>query len=253
MHIREYAQLRSRDKGSTTRCRVQNEESQLTMPKSRRTPTNRKVLCADDAGLENYTADAYASVVRKAIDAESPDLVLFSNTPSGWDMAPKIAAALDAGIVSDVIRIEQDGDEPVFVRRMFNAKFDARLRIAGTPRLATVQPGATEPYAGGEEGSVESFDASGSTSRTRFVEHVRVRAVTHKTAHIKTIAYPLYQGSGVVDNRDVVIFRRQPFGYSETDLTSPANEDFHFNLPLRYSAAYPRRPQDIAQVGLHVV
>ena len=146
-----------------------------------------KVLCADDAGLENYTADAYASVVRKAIDAESPDLVLFSNTPSGWDMAPKIAAALDAGIVSDVIRIEQDGDEPVFVRRMFNAKFDARLRIAGTPRLATVQPGATEPYAGGEEGSVESFDASGSTSRTRFVETRTAEAGGHDLSKAEII------------------------------------------------------------------
>jgi len=129
-----------------------------------------KVLCADDSALENYTADAYAATIRKVIDAESPDLVLFSNTPSGWDVAPKVAAGLDAGIVTDVIRIEEDGGEPLFTRRMFNAKFDATLRIAGSPKLATVQPGALEAYAGDEGGSVESFDASGVESRTKFVE-----------------------------------------------------------------------------------
>ena len=146
-----------------------------------------KVLCADDAGLENYTADAYAAVVRKAIEAESPDLVLFSNTPSGWDMAPKVAASIDAGIVSDVIRIEPDGDELVFVRRMFNAKFDAQLRVAGSPKLATVQPGALEPYGGSEAGSVEALDTSGLNSRTKFVETRTAEAGGHDLSKAEII------------------------------------------------------------------
>ncbi len=129
-----------------------------------------KVLMADDATLENYTLDAYAAVVRKAIEAESPDLVLISSTPSGWDMAPKLAAALDCGIASDVIRIEEEGGDLIFVRRMFNAKFDARLRVSGTPKIATVQPGAIEAYSGSESGKTEALDVSGLESRTRFVE-----------------------------------------------------------------------------------
>ena len=146
-----------------------------------------KVLCADDAALENYTADAYAAVIRKAIEAESPDLVLFSNTPSGWDMAPKVAAGIDAGIVSDVIRIEKDGDELIFVRRMFNAKFDAQLRVSGTPKLATVQPGALEAYAGSEGGSVETFDAGSPESRTRFVETRAAAAGGHDLSKAEII------------------------------------------------------------------
>lgn len=129
-----------------------------------------RVLCADDASLENYTADAYAATVRNAIDTASPDLVLFSNTPTGWDMAPKVAAALDTGIATDVIRIEEEGGERVFIRRVFNAKFDAQLRIAGNLALVTVQPGAAEAYAGNESGAVEALDASSDAPRTRFVE-----------------------------------------------------------------------------------
>ena len=129
-----------------------------------------KVLLADDAALEHYTLDAYTAVVRKAVEAESPDLVLISSTPTGWDMAPKLAAALDCGIASDVIRIEQEGGDLVFIRRMFNAKFDARLRVSGTPKIATVQPGAVEAYEGSEAGKTEALDVAGIESRTRFVE-----------------------------------------------------------------------------------
>jgi electron transfer flavoprotein alpha subunit len=132
-----------------------------------------RVLLADDASLANYTADGHARAIRRAIDAEKPDLVLISNTPSGWDVAGKVAAQIDCGIATDVIRIEQDGGDLVFVRRMFNAKFDARLRVSGTPRIATVQPGASEAYTGSEAGSVSKLDGVGGDSRTKFVE-VRV-------------------------------------------------------------------------------
>ncbi len=132
-----------------------------------------KVLLADDPSLAAYTADGYARAVRRAIETEKPELVLISNTPIGWDLAGKLAAGLDCGIATDVIRIEQDGGDLVFVRRMFNAKFDARLRVSGSPRIATVQPGAAEAYSGGETGSVAKLDGIGGDSRTKFVE-VRV-------------------------------------------------------------------------------
>jgi electron transfer flavoprotein alpha subunit len=132
-----------------------------------------RVLVADDASLANYTADGHARAIRRAIETEKPELVLISNTPIGWDVAGKLAAALDCGIATDVIKIEQDGADLVFVRRMFNAKFDARLRVSGSPRIATVQPGASEAYSGGEAGSVSKLDGVGGDSRTKFVE-VRV-------------------------------------------------------------------------------
>ena len=138
-----------------------------------------KVLVADDPSLAEYTVDACAAVISKAIESESPELVLISNTPSGWDVAGKLAAALDCGIATDVIRIEQDGDDLVFIRRMFNAKFDARLRVSGSPRLATVQPGACDAFEGSEGGSVEALDATGIASRTSFVELRTAQAGGH--------------------------------------------------------------------------
>jgi electron transfer flavoprotein alpha subunit len=138
-----------------------------------------KVLLADDASLDNYTVDAYAQVIRKAVEAESADLVLISHTPSGWDVAGKLAAQLDAGIATDVIRIEKDGDDLVFIRRMFNAKFDARLRIEGSPQIASVQPGACEAFEGTDGGSVEGLEVGTVDSRTKFVEVRSAPAAGH--------------------------------------------------------------------------
>ena len=129
-----------------------------------------RVLAADDAGLADYTSDAYAQAIRRAVEQESPDLLLISNTPIGWDLAGKLAAGLDAGVATDVVKIEPDGEDFVFVKRMFNAKLDSQLRIAGAPKIATVQPGACAAYEGSDAGSVEALDASGCSSRTVFKE-----------------------------------------------------------------------------------
>ena len=146
-----------------------------------------KVLVADDAALENYTLDAYAQVIRKAVEAESPGLVLISNTPSGWDVAPKVAAGLDVGICSDVIRIEEDGGDLVFIRRMFNAKFDARMRIAGSLRIASIQPGAAEAFTGTEPGNVEALEVGTIESRTTFVERRTAAAGGHDLSKAEII------------------------------------------------------------------
>jgi electron transfer flavoprotein alpha subunit len=129
-----------------------------------------KVLVAQGAGLDNYSASGFAQAITKAVEQESPELILISNTPSGWDVAPKVAAKLDAGIISDVFQIEEDGGDLVFIRRLFNGKFDGRFRIEGSPRIATVQPGATGVYEGSEAGSVEALEVGEFTARSKFLE-----------------------------------------------------------------------------------
>jgi electron transfer flavoprotein alpha subunit len=146
-----------------------------------------KVLCTDHAALAAYTADAWTRVIRRAIDAEKPDLVLISNTPSGWDVAPKLAAALDTGLITDVFNLEADGNDIVFLRRLFGGKFDARVRVSGSPRIATVQPGATNAFEGSAAGSVQAFDPGETTSRSKFLETRKAPAGGHDLSKAEII------------------------------------------------------------------
>jgi len=126
-----------------------------------------KVYVADDPALANYNVDGWARAIRAAADAAGADVVLISNTPSGWDVAPRLAAALDAAFVSDAFDARPG---PVFVRRIFNGKLDAEVAPAGGKAVVTVQPGATAAFDGTSEGSTEKLAVDLSGLRAKFVE-----------------------------------------------------------------------------------
>jgi electron transfer flavoprotein alpha subunit len=122
--------------------------------------------------LENYSVDASNTVIRAAIDTSGADLILLSNTPSGWDIAPRIAAGLDAAFVSDCFKIEAEGENLFFTRRVFNGKLDARLSTTSDVVVASMQPGSAEPFEGSSDGSVTPLDVSLSADalRAKFLE-----------------------------------------------------------------------------------
>jgi len=131
-----------------------------------------QVYAANHELLENYSADAFDAAIRAAIDASGADLILISNTPTGWDVAPRVAAGLDVGFVSDCFGIEVEDGQLVFHRRVFNGKLNARLSVSSDRVVASVQPGATEAFEGTTDGSVTQLDVSLAADQmgTRFVE-----------------------------------------------------------------------------------
>ena len=131
-----------------------------------------EVLLADHALLASYCAETLAPTIRAAIDAADADVVLLSNTPSGWDVAPRIAAALDCAFVSDGFSLDAEDGGLVFHRRIFNGKLDARIRTRSDKVVATMQPGATAAFEGTTDGSVSKLDVAidESALRSKFVE-----------------------------------------------------------------------------------
>ena len=113
-----------------------------------------EVLAADHELLGQNNPPAHAAAIRAAIEASGADLVLISNTPTGWDVAPRIAAGLDAAFVSDCFRIDVEAGNLVFHRRVFNGKLDASISAAAGPVVATIQPGANAPFSGTTQGKV---------------------------------------------------------------------------------------------------
>ena len=132
-----------------------------------------EVYAVEGELFANYTADAVQRAVEAARSASGAEIVLFSNTPSGWDVAPRLAAALDAAYVSDCFdaEVEAEGDL-VLLRRVFNGKLDARVRPAAGPVVATVQPGATAPSEGPSGGTVTPLAVAVGAEQcgTQFVE-----------------------------------------------------------------------------------
>jgi electron transfer flavoprotein alpha subunit len=147
-----------------------------------------KVYAAENASLAQYNAESALAAIKAAVSASGADLILVSNTPSGWDVAPRLAAALDAGFVSDCFSIDVEGGGLVFKRRVFNGKLDATIRATGDKVIATVQPGATAPFAGQAAGSVEklavAIDAGALKSRFVGIKQSEAKGVDLTKADI---------------------------------------------------------------------
>jgi len=156
------------------------------------------VYTAEHEALANYGAEAYAAAIRAAIEASGADLVLLSNTPTGWDVAPRVAAALDAAFISDCFAVSEEGGGLSFKRRVFNGKLDATLSAAAGPVVATFQPGAVKPFEDSTSGSVEKLDVALDTGsfRSRFVA---IKQAEAKGVDLSKAAVIVSGGRGVGD------------------------------------------------------
>jgi electron transfer flavoprotein alpha subunit len=63
------------------------------------------VLVADSPKLEHYLAETYAPIVAQAAKDKGAAIVAATSTSQGKDLLPRVAALLDAALVSDVIAI----------------------------------------------------------------------------------------------------------------------------------------------------
>jgi electron transfer flavoprotein alpha subunit len=130
-----------------------------------------EVYLAEHELLEAYNQEAHAAAVKAAVERSGADVVLFSATPTGWDLAPRIAAALDAGFASECFKIEDAGGKLVLHRRVFNGKLDAAISASAGRVVATVQPGAVKPFDGSGAGSVTRIEVAMPASlRAKFVK-----------------------------------------------------------------------------------
>ena len=100
-----------------------------------------------------YTADAYTAAVEELVRKVNPTLVVFGHTYQTRDYAPKLAARFGRVLIGDVI----GGKPPVFVRQMFQGKFNADVRLVGDgPHFISIQAGAWRAV----DAPVEVFDSS---------------------------------------------------------------------------------------------
>jgi electron transfer flavoprotein alpha subunit len=132
-----------------------------------------EVVYADGSAVANYTGEGYRRVIESIIREESPELVLIGHTPTGWDVAPLVAAGLDVPLATGCSNIKVEAGKIRFVRKAFNGKFVHEVEIENaSPLMATVDKGASEAFSGGTAGAVRKIDAAVAEGdlRARFVE-----------------------------------------------------------------------------------
>jgi electron transfer flavoprotein alpha subunit len=132
----------------------------------------KKLFFAGDGG---YNTETYTAAMQVAIAQASPSIVLFGGTSNGRDLAPRLAARLDAGVASDVDRLEWAGGKLKARRPVYSGKAFASVEVSSVPALATTRINAfpAEESGGGAAEVVEvsaSADSKAKVIETKVTE-----------------------------------------------------------------------------------
>jgi electron transfer flavoprotein alpha subunit len=104
------------------------------------------VHVADHEALRGYTPGAYLGALVPAIQAAKPDYVVFPHTYQSVDYVPRLAQAVDAGLITDATGFEQAEDGAgglLWKRPVLGGKLQARVRVKGEGTVfVSVQAGS---------------------------------------------------------------------------------------------------------------
>ena len=131
-----------------------------------------KVLVDNQDELKEFDSGAYAKAFVQAVEQEGSDVLVFSNTPNGRAVAPRVAAKVNAGIVSGVTEVP--GSDLVSRKSVFSGKGFANYSFTTEKKVIAIQPNSIGAEEVGGEAVVEEFSADLSGIR-------RVKVVSQNT------------------------------------------------------------------------
>jgi len=122
-----------------------------------------KLYLAEVNDFAEYNPSAHKEAILKVVADEKPELIVFSHSSYGWDLAPRLAASLGIGQVSEVVAV----DDGALVSPLCNSKLRRTVKSRGTMTVVTLQAGAFSldgpgdnspaviPVSGGKKSKVE--------------------------------------------------------------------------------------------------
>lgn len=97
----------------------------------------------------SFTTEGYTDVLLPLIEQGKYEAVLIPATANGKELAPYLAAALDAGIAADCTDIRYEGGKWTVVRPCFGGNLFATIEFADVrPLIVTLRPKSFCPYTG---------------------------------------------------------------------------------------------------------
>ena len=130
---------------------------------------------ADAAKYNDFNPAVHKQLLLDVIAKEQPELIVFSHSSYGWDLAPRVAMALNAAQISEVVDVVGN----TFVVPSCNSKLRRDVQSKTAQTVVTLQGGA--------------FGLSGEPSGTANV----VKVDTDKAAQVEFGGYEAVEKGGV--------------------------------------------------------
>ena len=192
-----------------------------------------KVFLVENQALQNILPEPFAEALGKLAAQYGPEILLIGSTRRGKDIAARVAARLETGVITDCVALSLDGEKRLLVadRPSYGGILVSTEICTTRPQIATVPPRVFEPAAPrqGQRGEVIRTDVDLTPPKTRVVQVAskEVRGVALEDANVIVSA-----GRGVVKKEDLRILQELASVLGgEVGCSSPLAEDLKW-LPL---------------------
>ncbi len=117
-----------------------------------------KVNFLKNSELDKYSSSAYAKALTEFMEQAGADILVLSNTAMGKDLAPRIAAKLDAGIAMDCVEFSSEDGNLLATRPVYAGKALIDVVIKSDKKIFTVRPNVFPAEASSDvEAQIEEF------------------------------------------------------------------------------------------------
>jgi len=107
--------------------------------------------------LINYSPSAYSKILFDFAKETESSIILFPNTSLGKDLAPRLAAKLDAGIAMDCTALEVQNNEIIITRPIYGGKVLIDVKLTCASKVFTLRPNVFNPGIPGDTKSEVSI------------------------------------------------------------------------------------------------
>jgi electron transfer flavoprotein alpha subunit len=172
----------------------------------------KKVFYSEAPAVADYTAEAYAEVAKGMVQEKGYQTALATATTMGKDLMPRLAALVDAGMVSDCTGVEKKDGGIAYVRPMYAGNADARVVIETPTHVLTVRETAFDaatPDGPPAEVAEVPVNIDPAALKARFVEYRLTKSARPELTEAKIIASA---GRGVKDANGVKLIEQPSAG-----------------------------------------
>jgi electron transfer flavoprotein alpha subunit len=120
----------------------------------------KKVLHASDEKLNQHNIQAYASVLAKAMQDESADLLVLATSSLGTPVAARVAAKVGASLAANVVELPQTTGGFVVKRSIYTGKAFMHVELKNQKKVIAIRKNAAEVKEVGGTVQVTPYTAS---------------------------------------------------------------------------------------------
>ena len=160
-----------------------------------------KVIVAGGS-MDEFKVEEASDILEGVIKAEAPSIVMISSTKNGKELAPRLAAKLDAGSATDVNKIELEGDNIFTERVVYSGNAISREMFTSEPAIMTVPAKAFDPLPedAGRTGEIVASDMVPGEHPSKIVD---VQTMRSEGANVEDAEIIVSCGRGFKSNDDL--------------------------------------------------